>query len=778
MELFNLDERSYQELFYEKVFGENWKSKIHIGRNTDGYLAGILFEHKKNISSYGLAKAFSQALIYLSRFNRDGVPVPKYTCLVSQDEELCYFVDNEYYTDYINDIEHNAQRIASSGIPNFLDIISESLVAKLEYSFEDTTELHKFLKKNDNHFVKVEICDQNVVGWSHYYYNHCSARKAKKIKFFEELRKPSDVLKLYINPWMGAEKDFRFIMDLLNDPMEQKKIGAFYTPMEYARKSCELVKEAIDRVPKGNDYVIIDRCAGTGNLEWCLNDYSEDCGDDILSHVIISSPELKEWEVLRERLGGRVRHLLPEVKEGETPEISENGYLIGSNALDNDFLNNPIIKQYLDNEKCTVILFENPPYAQGSSVTNQKDKVGKEACEWKNSYVVQEMKKEVKGTVTNELCNVFIWSAFKYYLRQPTDSYIVFAPPKYWKYHNLVNKKMARGFGFNRQFFHASAGLISCIEWINVDVKNVNKLELEIYSIKDENNGGEVKKDGEVYLQKMFTLHSDTFYDKRRFEEDIEGGITTDPNGYDVKSLSKKIKITAKPIYNDNIVAYMVTKGCTLDTPGLNANLLIATRYDEHGCYLRKDDFITRLPSFSAGQYTNNVKSWTNTIYGASGDDAEHYWTDVKSGKLNDFLFKNLLWCCMTQYTHMVSQYGSDGRLYLNQICLDGDTLARKYLDKYIEDGYEPTDEENELFELYEKLMREVANGKEEYNPDFTYGIYQIEKEIDTTYHDAKGNCCHNYGDLQSKLKIIKAKAKEYYVKEIAPVLMKYELVK
>jgi hypothetical protein len=245
-----------------------------------------------------------------------------------------------------------------------------------------------------------------------------------------------------------------------------------------------------------------------------------------------------------------------------------------------------------------------------------------------------------------------------------------------------------------------------------------------------------------------------------------------------IKSLSKKIKVTAKPIYNDNIVAYMVTKGCTLDTPGLNANLLIATRYDEHGCYLRKDDFVTRLPSFSAGQYTNNVKSWTNTIYGASGDDAEHYWADVKSGKLNDFLFKNLLWCCMTQYTHMVSQYGSDGRLYLNQICLDGDTLARKYLDKYIEDGYEPTDKENELFELYEKLMREVANGKEEYNPDFTYGIYQIEKEIDTTYHDAKGNCCHNYGDLQSKLKNIKAKAKDYYVKEIAPVLMKYELVK
>ena len=768
-----MDERSYQEIFYEKVFGKNWRTKIHLDRSTDGYLSGILFEHKKNVRSYGFARALGQALIYLSRFNRDGIPVPRYTCLVSQDEEICYFIDNNYYLDYINDIENNAQRIASAGIPQLLETDPESILTTFSYSLkDDATDLNTFFRRNDDYFVKVDISVENVVGWSHYYYRHCSARKAKKIKFFEELRNPKDVLNLYINPWRGEEKDFRYIMDLLNDPTEQKKIGAFYTPMEYARKSCELVIDAIKRVPAGNDYVIIDRCAGTGNLEWCLNDYCEDCGDDILSHVIVSSPELKEWEVLKERLGGKVRHILPDV---ENPEVSENGYLIGTNALDDEFLNNPIIRRYLDDEKCSIILFENPPYAQGSSVSNQKDKVGKDACEWKNSYVVREMKKEISGTATNEMCNAFIWSAFKYYLRQPTDSYIVFAPPKYWKYHNLVNKKMIRGFGFNRQFFHASAGLISCIEWSNRDDKNTEKLELEVYSIKDD---GEVKEGGYVYLQKMHSLHSSCFYDNRKFSDDIEEGILTDPNGYDIKSLSKKVRSTAKPCFNKNIIGYMVVKGCTLDTPGLNANLLITTRYDAHGCYLREDDFITRLPSFSAGQYTNNVKSWTNTIYGASADGAEHYWTDVRNGKLNDFLFKNLLWCCVTQYNHMVSQYGSDGRLYLNQICLDRGTLAREYLDNYIENGYELTEDEVELFGAYEMIKREIRSGKQEYNPDFTYGIYQIDKEIDTTYYDEKGNCCHNYGNLQNQLKAIKAKAKDYYAKEIAPILMKYELVK
>ena len=57
----NLDEKSYQMWFYQLLFGDNWENKVWIDRNTDGHTAGILFEHKKNISSYGMAKALSQA---------------------------------------------------------------------------------------------------------------------------------------------------------------------------------------------------------------------------------------------------------------------------------------------------------------------------------------------------------------------------------------------------------------------------------------------------------------------------------------------------------------------------------------------------------------------------------------------------------------------------------------------------------------------------------------------------------------------------------------------
>ena len=48
-----------------------------------------------------------------------------------------------------------------------------------------------------------------------------------------------------------------------NDKLSQKELGAFYTPPLYAQKALELVRSAIQEVPKGNDYVIIDRCAGT-----------------------------------------------------------------------------------------------------------------------------------------------------------------------------------------------------------------------------------------------------------------------------------------------------------------------------------------------------------------------------------------------------------------------------------------------------------------------------------------------------------------------------------
>ena len=44
---FNSDEVTFQQYFYNKVLGSN--NSVRIDRNTDGYLDGIIFEHKQNL---------------------------------------------------------------------------------------------------------------------------------------------------------------------------------------------------------------------------------------------------------------------------------------------------------------------------------------------------------------------------------------------------------------------------------------------------------------------------------------------------------------------------------------------------------------------------------------------------------------------------------------------------------------------------------------------------------------------------------------------------------
>ena len=87
----------------------------------------------------------------------------------------------------------------------------------------------------------------------------------------------------------------------------KKDIGAFYTPMPYARKASELVMKAVERVPEGNDYIILDRTAGTGNLEAGLDGLKDRNGETLLSHCIVSTYDYREYKILSERIGRDVR---------------------------------------------------------------------------------------------------------------------------------------------------------------------------------------------------------------------------------------------------------------------------------------------------------------------------------------------------------------------------------------------------------------------------------------------------------------------------------------
>lgn len=72
------------------------------------------------------------------------------------------------------------------------------------------------------------------------------------------------------------------------------------------------------------------------------------------------------------------------------------------------------------------------------------------------------VKNEFRNTnisTVRDFANRFIWSAYKYYLVKPNDSYVVFSPVKYFKSLGIIqddNKKFIKGYLFNRKWFHAT----------------------------------------------------------------------------------------------------------------------------------------------------------------------------------------------------------------------------------------------------------------------------------------------------------------------------------
>lgn len=378
-----ITEREGQIEFYNTflpLIDPTLKLEDILADDNDGVLNGNLLEFKLRIND--LNAVLFQCIKYLSSLRVKGKPVPANIVIVDLNGEQAYLYKSE---DYLADIEKLYDGGASKANAGF---VGATYNEKYAYGSDALASSELIKKLRENNFTKIHIDENCIVGWATAFYRAVpTARKEDFIgddsgrhKTIGEIRNPS-TFKEYIIPYTGATNvKFQYLMDKLNDTLQKKNLGAFYTPEVYANKSHELLRKAIARVPEDNDYVIIDRCAGTGNLEKGLS-------NEELSHCILSTIEYYEYKVMQELLGSKVRHIIP---PNEASDTFNAGLVRGADALSEEYINNPVIRQYIDNPKCTIILFENPPYAETTSAEHQRKKKvrivhhGKKFCSYKH----------------------------------------------------------------------------------------------------------------------------------------------------------------------------------------------------------------------------------------------------------------------------------------------------------------------------------------------------------------------------------------------------------
>ena len=738
--------------------------------NTDGVYHGNILEFKLNINNTG--KVLFQAIKYLSKMRVKGESVPARILLIDLNATKVYVYNSK---DYLDDIQKIYVGAASVGNTDFSSNVMP--VAVFDYmDMVDSAAVQKLLinKVSDESewYVPIDLDENCIVGWAERYYREVpTATKGDflgdgtgKINVSGEIRDPRH-FKGLINPYPEQTNEkFKYLMDCLNDRLNKKDLGAFYTPAPYCEKASELVMKAVERVPEGNDYIILDRCSGTGNLEAALIGKYDKNGDELISHCVVSTYEYYEYKVLQERIGDKVRNIIPPT---EANVVYENGKISNADAMSKDFIENPLIKQYVDDEKCTIILYENPPYQDSTAVTFNEDDGTKAKANRTTSNVNTEYRKITntlnEGTASaREISNLFIWSGFEYYLRQDTDSYILFSPVKYFKNVGLARKEFIDGFIFNRKYFHATESTIGCILWSNVDDFITETFNFPAYNIEDEM----IVHVADVTVKKVHNTFIN-YYDKRSFVDDTECSVWCGSDGNEMP-FSKRID--TKSVYNDNII-------CALGAPGFNLDAmkrcLVRQQFYRHGLvfYVRKDNYLHKLPLWVAKLLPQD--NWYDKdLYNTTSDGGDAYTHD------ENFLKSCLIYTCLSNQNKCLSFTGSDGRYYRNELCFDttnGDTVASVDLARMSLD-----EEEKELLKLWRDILEEAKKTKE-YKKELTYGVYQITKELNTSQKIGSGKSkktVYDYPILNGYLEALRINLKKYYKSHITEKMFEYELLK
>ncbi len=765
-----INEMEGQIDFYNLIKIVDWNSPT-IEDNTDWIIKWTLIEFKLSISNINIV--LFQTIKYLSRMRNLGKSIPSQILLISLNNEKAYLFKS---IDFLEQIETQYIWWASTNNKSFSTTIKSKTI---EYK-NNLIEIIELLKSED--FIKVHVDKHNIVWLSKAYYEiindwsyEMKIEKKYKLEFVDELVEPK-----YLNIFTYADnrdevyekskKEFPWLIDCLNDKFLQKELWAFYTPDPYVQKATELLRVAISKIPKWNDYIILDRCSWTGQLENFLT-------EEELSHCVLSTYETWEWNVLYNKFIDKVRLIIP-------PEVSaENSLVEWWDALSRHFIlwertsvehlqdsYKACIKQlndYVKNPNCNIIIFENPPYRDKSAQIKDKNT--------SKTFIYEEFKSGGTNQASHrELANLFIWSSFKYYLKKEDDFLLLFWPIKYWKSINLVNKKFIDWYWFNRKYFHAGKSFISCILWQNID-KKLESINLKAFDIEED----EIKNiQKQVKIKKVYK-QINTLKDSRKFESDTDSDVFCDLSGIQSSKVTDK-----KSKYNSNIIWYLRSTSFNLDANSVALTRLIT--YDAltqvYGFYFRSDNFVDKLPLFCAKLYPQ--ENWyERDVYFTTADRWEDYLED------KDFLKSCLIFTCLSQRNKCLSFDWSDKRFYKNELCLSQDTLS----DNKLKD-FNLSNRDKNIIKLWDDILGE-AKKTNNYNEQYTYWLFQIIAQLNTYCYNWKSYTKDEitklkltktekkakyieYIELNTKIDELKKFLKEYYKKQVQDKLFEYELLK
>ena len=676
------------------------EGRVDYSCNTDGrpivnfgtHQLGSLVEFK--VVPKSNSDVFNQMKRYIRAYNARGFSLPKYGVYIVTESQK-YTVFNLEYESYCED----------AVICSNLD-----LVVDLE---RRTSNADSWI--NNTETQKGWIDENSIVAYNDIYFSSRGKSRKKKDDFITELANPT-ILNIKPYEWQPDGDMERKLLDCLGSAELKKRLGAFFTPEYAARQSTNYVRNIIRNLSEDEDYVIVDRCSGGGALEQFFT-------EEELSHCILSTMVFAEKTTLKGLYEGKVKAILPLDETTDSEGCMPSGDALSEEF--NDGLSTVLEICRRDAESCgkklVVIGLENPPYkTAGSEAIRGK---GKEVKSSSDNFITEKMKEsgKLKNRALVDFANKFIWSGFEYFF----DYYVVYAPIKYWKNQNVVDKKFLEGSIANRADFHATEGGISIISWKNENTVNEHiTLQARI--------GNEIK---DVIINKLHQTPDTLFtYKKQDDGEDIWYELTS-----------------GTPDFKHGYI-------------GNQRN--IAHQKSGIGGFINVDDpnFKNILPLFVANCYT--CKDFTEKeIIMKSGDKGILYQED------REFIEDCFLWCCLTDRNKCISD-----RTRQNEMALEQNSKADQIVDRT--SGHRM----NLILEWRNVITQ--AKACEEYNPNYKYGLAQIISDIDinvdTAIIDKNGNFLKkkkNQG-LDDAIISLKDELKKFYSNYLEPKLFEYELLK